>query len=278
MPTLEELRRKPHHSYSSVNTFLSCPLQYAMRYVYKLEPERVGVALPFGSAFHGALTWLAENRRKGDYSNAKELADVFSEHWKVESDEEGELLTLEDGEWDNLNELGRKMVEAFYEGWTEDVIVDVSAAFSVPVIDGDGEPVSDKPLIGEIDLIVEDPQGEITLVDWKTAARKWADGKADSHLQATCFCMAHRWLSGVISPFRFDVVTKTKQPKYEAIRTIRVEDDFHRLAELIGVMERAVASDVFFPVSGSFMCKDCSHASACREWHRGRTRTLSLAA
>jgi Holliday junction resolvase-like predicted endonuclease len=158
------------------------------------------------------------------------------------------------------------------------VIVDVSAAFSVPVIDGDGEPVSDKPLIGEIDLIVEDPQGEITLVDWKTATRKWADGKADSHLQATCFCMAHRWLSGVVSPFRFDVVTKTKRPKYEAIRTIRVEDDFHRLAELIGVMERAVASDVFFPVSGSFMCKDCSHASACREWHRGRTRTLSLAA
>ena len=75
MPTLEELRRKPHHSYSSVNTFLSCPLQYAMRYVYKLEQERVGVALPFGSAFHGALTWLAEKRRKGDYSNTKELAE-----------------------------------------------------------------------------------------------------------------------------------------------------------------------------------------------------------
>ena len=72
MPTLAELRQEPHHSYSSLSTFLTiCPMQYAFRYIYKLEPERTGISLPFGSAFHGALSWLANRRKVGDHNQGR---------------------------------------------------------------------------------------------------------------------------------------------------------------------------------------------------------------
>ena len=92
-------------------------------------------------------------------------------------------------------------------------------AFSVPIIDADGEPVSDRPLIGEIDLVVKDKDGDIVLVDWKTSAAKWPEGKVYSHMQATCFSYGWNRLTGDNPLFRFDVVTKTKKPSYETLAT-----------------------------------------------------------
>jgi len=280
MPTLTELRQSPHHSYSSLSSFLSiCPLQYAFRYIYKLEPERTGVSLPFGSAFHGALSWLANRRKAGDHAKAEELAEVFTEQWKVESKRTVGLKFKTDGEWDELNALGRKMVAAFHEGWSEEEeVVQVARAFSVPIIDADGEPVSGKPLIGEIDLIVKDKDGDTVLVDWKTSAAKWPEGKVHSHMQATCFTYGWSRLTGDNPLFRFDVVTKTKKPSYETLATTRREDDFNRLAELVRVVERAIAHDVFHPMHGGYACKDCPHSSACANWHRNQARYLPLAA
>ena len=121
MPTLSELRQSPHHSYSSLSTFLTtCPLQYAFRYIYKLEPERTGISLPFGSAFHCALSWLANRRKAGDHAKAEELAEVFSEQWKAESKRTVGLKFKSPDEWDELNALGRKMVAAFHETWDEE--------------------------------------------------------------------------------------------------------------------------------------------------------------
>jgi len=280
MPTLSALRQEPHHSYSSLSTFLTiCPLQYAFRYIYKLEPERTGVSLPFGSAFHGALSWLANRRKQGESSKPEELADVFSECWKAESKRTVGLKFKSNEEWDELNTLGRKMVAAFHEGWSEDEeVVQVARAFSVPIIDADGEPVSDKPLIGEIDLVVKDKDGDTVLVDWKTSAAKWPEGKVYSHMQATCFTYGWNRLTGDNPLFRFDVVTKAKKPSYETLVTTRREDDFNRLAELVRVVERAIAHDVFYPMHGGYACKDCPHSGACANWHRNQAHYLPLAA
>ena len=275
MATLAELRERPHHSYSSLNTFLNvCPLQYAMRYVYKMESEKTSVNLPFGSAFHGALSWLAARRKNSDYVDVEITRDIFTECWSVECDAAVNLTLAPESKWDELNELGRKMVSAFYEGWLEDNVMEVGKAFSVPIIDAEGETVSEKPLIGEIDLVVKNEKGEAVIVDWKTSATKWSDGKADSHFQATCFCYAWTHENKRIPPFRYDVVTKTKAPSYERLNTVRTMDDFYRLAELVKVVERAIANDLFFPMTGGYACKDCPHSRACANWHRNRSRTL----
>jgi len=276
MSTLAELRERPHHSYSSLNTFLNvCPLQYAMRYVYKMESEKTSVNLPFGSAFHGALSWLSARRMNGDPVDIEVVKEVFSECWRVECDAAVGLKFRSDDEWDALNEQGRKMIATFYyEGGLADEVLDVGRAFSVPIIDAEGETVSEKPLIGEIDLVVMDERGKTVIVDWKTSATRWAEGKADFHFQATCFCYAWARENKRIPSFRYAVITKTKAPSYEKLKTVRKTDDFHRLAELVKVVERAIANDLFFPMAGGYACKDCPHSRACANWHRNQSRTL----
>ena len=102
----------------------------------------------------------------------------------------------------------------------------------------------------------KDRDGDTVLVDWKTSAAKWPEGKVYSHMQATCFTYGWSRLTGNNPLFRFDVVTKTKKPSYETLATTRREDDFHRLAELVRVVERAIAHDVFYPMHGGYACKD----------------------
>ena len=59
-PTLENLRKTPHWSASSLNTFLVCSLQWAFRYVYGREPCFVPAGLVFGGVFHKAFVAVDE--------------------------------------------------------------------------------------------------------------------------------------------------------------------------------------------------------------------------
>ena len=267
---LIEMRKSPHWSFSSLNAFLNiCSLKWAFGHYYDLEPESTSVNLVFGSAFHAAASWLAERRKEGVYPGSEDLFEVFNESWTWEC-RAADNLVLSAEEMKEFNELGRKMMETLNNQWLEDDVVNVGRAFSVRL------PGSAKPLIGEIDLIVKDDSGRVTLVDWKTSARKWSDGKADKDLQATCFSHAWREMTGESAPFRYDVVTKTKTPAYVQYPTFRSEDDFQRLSKLVEMVERAVEAEVFLPAEQSFFCGSCEYKSACREWHGKSAGTLQL--
>ena len=271
---LSELRKKPHWSFSSLNGLLNiCSLQWAFKYAYKVEQESTPIPLLFGSAFHRTAEWITMCRMENEYPKADEVKDVFADAWLWQC-QNAEQVSLSNEEFETLNETGQRMIECLNREWTEANIVDVSKAFSVNI------PGASKPLIGEIDLIVRDPQDKTILVDWKTSKNRWPAGKADKDLQATCFMYAYDQITPEYKPdeslFRYDVVTKAKEPSYTQHCTLRAEDDFLRLSQLIRTVEKAVASEVFFPNEQGFYCGGCQFASACREWHRKQTRCISV--
>ena len=180
------------------------------------------------------------------------------------------VYSLTKEEFEQLNATGRRMIECLDREWTEKSILNVSKAFSVNLAG------ASKPLIGEIDLIIKDKAGEIVLVDWKTAARKWPETKKSKDLQATCFCYAMKQLTGLDHGFRYDVITKAKEPSYTQHCTSRTDDDYARLSQLVRVVETAVANEVFLPNEQGFYCGGCQYASACKEWHRKQARTISV--
>ena len=265
MATILELREGPHWSYSALNTYLNmCSLKYAFQYVYKTEQERTSASLPFGKAFHTAATTHAKNVMQGKRMTLPELHEVFAEWFKVECSASTNLV-FKDGESINsLIEQARFMLDALLARWIDwDNIVSVAHAFKVHV------PGLSKPLIGEFDLLIKDGEGH-TIVDWKTSASRWPGGKADRALQATAFCYAYLMEADhdTIPMFRFDVVTKTKNPACDNIYTQRTKDDLHRFNLLALAVERAVKKEVFLPAETSFCCGDCQFANACKEWHR----------
>jgi Holliday junction resolvase-like predicted endonuclease len=267
---LTELRKKPHWSFSSINGFVNiCSLQWAFQKIYKLESESSPIPLLFGTAFHKTAEWIATGRMKNITVKAEDAQAVFSEAWNWEC-RAADNLALSPEEWDQLNSTGKKMIDCLNREWTEKNILNVSKVFAVNL------PGASKMFIGEIDLIVKDDSGDVVLVDWKTAAKKWPEGKAEKDLQATVFSYAWKQLTGIIPKFRYDVVTKTKEPAYVQYPTIRTDDDFLRLSHLVRTVEKAVAAEAFLPNEQGFYCKGCQFASACKTWHRKKARCISV--
>ena len=125
-------------------------------------------------------------------------------------------------------------------------------------------------------------EGDIpVIVDWKTAASRRPADKAGKDFQATAFSYAYLQESNgkMIPIFRFDVVTKTKNPNVENHYTQRTEDDLQRFIRIATAIEQAVKREVFIPADTSFGCADCQFANACKEWHRkSNTRHINMAA
>ena len=264
MATLLELREQPHWSYSALNTYLMCSLKYAFQYVYKAEQERTSASLPFGRVFHIAATSHARNVMLGKRMTLPELHEVFAEWFKLEC-AACTNLTFKNGESINsLTEQARFMLDALLARWIDwDNIVSVAHAFKVNV------PGLDKPLVGEYDLLIKEGDGS-TIVDWKTSVSRWSEGKADKDFQATAFSYAYLMESDheTIPAFRFDVVTKTKNPSCENHYTQRTKDDLQRFVRIATAIEQAVKLGVFLPAETSFGCSDCQFADACKTWHR----------
>ena len=269
METVENLRETaPHWSYTSLNTYLQCPMKYALRYIEHAPVERIGACFPFGRAFHSALSARA---RSGVDFTLNEATDCFSEVFKAEVDAAGDLLTYKPDEtFDGCIGKAGEMLSVALENWQNDYAVkSVAEPFSV-TISG-----VERPLIGEFDLVVEEGGQEPCIVDWKTSSSRWPSGKADYERQATAYCYAYRAVHQHNPLFRYDVFTKAKQPQVGNWYTVRTHDEHSRVEELCRQVERCVNAGVFYRNESQMNCGDCPYRDRCRSTYSPSTKCLN---
>ncbi len=267
-------RNRPHWSYSSLNQLLNiCSLQWFFERVAKLEKPFTPLPLSFGSAFHRTLEWYNLCRKEGESPSADVTADLFSDLWSRQSQEDRHIKYPEGADSDTVDAQGRSLVAHYVENVdNEERVVSVNETFAVPVAE------SPKPLIGELDLVAE-KDGRRYIVDQKTSARRWPKDQADKSMQATCYSYAFRRLYPGHAPLVvFDVIVKNKQPVFERHTTTRSPDDERRLDTLIGQADSIVTNETYYPHEQSFACRDCPFAEPCKAWHRKAARGYSFAA
>lgn len=273
---LSDMRLRPHWSYSSLNQILNiCSLQYFFEKIEKLQRPYTPVALVFGSAYHRVMEFIAAHRMEGNLPSAKETRDLFHTAWERQQ-AEGPPMEKTDHKPEELAEQGAGLAEAYLNQIDpQERVVDFNQAFAVPV------GTSEKPLIGEIDCITADSTGEVTMIDWKTSARRWPKDQAARSMQPTVYLYgAEQNKPGAgCSKFRFDVAVKNKTPVIECNYTTRSPEDFARLERLVETAERIIAHEMFYPSEQSFACGGCAFQVPCKAWHRQRARkTVNLAA
>ena len=146
MATIDELRQKPHWSYSALNTYLNvCQLQYFYRYVEQPEIERTSVCLPFGKAFHAALTAQAWACLMGSSLTREEIVNLFAESFKIETEATPNLIYKEGENFDSMIALATRMLDAALANWSDFyTIKGVAQAFKIDVLG------LKKPLIGVV--------------------------------------------------------------------------------------------------------------------------------
>ncbi|MDF7826961.1 PD-(D/E)XK nuclease family protein [Pontiellaceae bacterium B12227] len=264
--TLQELRARPHWSFSSLNSLLNiCSLQWYFQKVAKLKPTHTSVNLVAGCVYHRTLDQVFLARKVEMPMTLEEALELYTEDWRRSSKEEPIKFGKLDA--DGIEEQGRGLIEVAWNNIDDtEKVLQVSEVFCVPLI-YDGRFLS-KPLVGEFDLVVE-KDGQPLVIDWKTSATRWAKTKADKSLQATAYSLAYWQKHGVNPSVRFDISVKNKTPVFESHVTSRNEDDWKLLGMLAAKAETIVEKELFYPSRDSFACSDCGFKGACEEYCRG---------
>lgn len=276
MSTLSEYRDREHWSYSSINQFLIiCSLQWAFERLYKLPRAFTPVTLTFGSVFHRVMEWAGMVRKEGRIPAKKDATELFTDLWARQLQEDKDIRFDEDATPESCAQQGRDLVACAVDFLDpEERVVAVNEAFAVPLRDVHG--TLEKPLVGEVDLIVE--KDERLVVDYKTSGRRWPKDQAEKSLQPTVYLYAETELHGLDSGFRFDVLVKNKTPVFESHTTRRTLDQFDRMVTLVRRIESMVQAEHFLPNETSFYCAGCPFQAPCKAWHRAQARTVSVAA
>jgi putative RecB family exonuclease len=270
---LEELQNELHISSSQLFVYLNCSLKYQFMYVEARKPERISVALPFGSAIHSAIEMYYRSvKNSGNPEPLEAIIGRFEDCLSLDLDHSDipVIYKKEAPDKDSVIKMGKAILKAFYESvdLANTEIVGVELPLSATLYTDEGQS-TDFKLIGVIDLLLMDENHELIVVDNKTAAKPMAQSTADDDNQMTAYSylLASNKFVFPTAPVkcRFDLLRKLKKPKVEHVYTSRTAADRKRFAKVSNAVLAGISGKIFMPAR-SWMCGDCAHSKACQAW------------
>ncbi len=266
---LAKLRDQPHLSFSSIQEYLDCSLMFKFRRIDKLAPEFISDAQVFGTVVHVVLAEFYEELKTiGKKMTAKRLQEIFESHWQRLAKGRADIQYKEGKTYDTLLLLGKELISVFHQKLPEDEgsILAIEEPFILWL---DGLSI---PIIGIWDLVLEDDSGILTICDTKTSSKAYSNSEVDHNFQLTIYDMAARanGFSDREILLRFDVLVKTKLPKFEQYYTTRNEMDGKRAVKKILAVYEGIQKSVFIPNDESWKCAaGCPYKKACENWFAG---------
>src|SRR5881397_2977090 len=138
--------------------------------------------------------------------------------------------------------------------------------FAVPLSDPNTGENLDMSLVGVVDLIESDDEGNLIIAELKTSSKRYADSQGENQLDGLIYAYAIDKLgfrtTGVETLIRYDVLVKTKSPAFQQIYFNKTPQDYGRLARWIQEVLQAIDRESFFPNFG-WACQNCQFRSRC---------------
>ncbi|QDU96530.1 RecB family exonuclease [Lignipirellula cremea] len=250
-----------------LNTWLSCPLKFKLRYVEGIK-EPTSSSLFLGKRVHDGLEFFYRHRQDGDHLSATDVAQHISESWD-------EAVAAEDMQFPSFDDeavLKRQtigLVEAYLDtrDANEGIPVAVERPLECPLVDPETGEDLGMALFGFVDLVLESQAG-LTIVDFKTAARSSAPLEISHEVQLSCYAYAFRHVFGATEQeLQIRSLIKTKTPKVETHRyPARGDAHFRRLFAVIRAYLDDLQSNRFVYRPG-WTCSMCDYREThCRQW------------
>jgi hypothetical protein len=243
--------------------YCRCPAQWEFRYVKGLVIPP-GIALLQGTGIHrGAETNFRQKIESHKDLPVKEIVDAAVAGFDAET-AGGYSLTEEETSIGAAKVLGEakdklaQMAEVHAEEQAPDYQPTAVEHRQTIVF-----PSASRDLVTVTDL--RDDQRRVT--DFKTAARKKPEASIHGDLQLTIYAAAYQLDTGAPpSEVRQDVITKTKSPQRQLLRSQRGPADFRTLVNRVNAVLAAIQTGIFPPCPpGSWQCspKWCGYFSQC---------------
>lgn len=250
-----------------LNTWLTCPLKYKLRYLDGLtEPSSPSLFL--GKHVHLGLEYFYRRLQNDEPVTKADVARHMIESWDEAVFSEGLSFNTCDEE-QSLKQQSIRLVETYLDQHApaEGRPIAVESRLKCRLIDPLSGVDLGISLLGFVDLILETPAGFV-IVDFKTAARSSAPLDITHEIQLSCYAYAFRKIFGIKEhELQIRSLVKTKSPKVQTHRyPPRNAAHFRRLFAVIRAYLDAVRR-LQFVFRPSWTCSMCSfREEQCRLW------------
>lgn len=242
-------------SYSALDTYKTCPLQYKYRAIDKIRGKKTKEQV-FGAVVHRALHFMA--KRNPLFPTLDEVLNFYTQAWNQAQ----EQLGIPEKEKEFYLEHGRTLLKKFYTKnppWNFDIL-DLESRFEVLI--------DEHTLAGIIDRI-DKPTGETyEIIDYKTGRRMPAQDAVDKDLQLSIYNL------GLLKKWPFIKPEQVKLSLYylehgEKISSKRAPEALEETKKEIlntihEIQEREKKAD--FPPTPGPWCQWCPYRPICPMW------------
>lgn len=235
-------------SYSQIDTFTTCPLQYRLRYILKI-PVQPNAAGSFGSSMHLALQKFYERSGQGENLTKDDLISLLDKVWLPVGYGSKEYE-------EKMKQRGYVMLSAYFE----------------KIFDPRAKPLSLEQVFkikisptlkigGKIDRIDQLDGNKIEIIDYKTGKRP-PDKEIAENLQMTVYALAatdegiyHKKPDEVVLSFYF-------LEKQEKVTSARTSEQLASAKKLLIDTAEKIATSSFEPKVGRW-CEFCDFKLVC---------------
>ncbi|MFZ5365764.1 MAG: ATP-dependent helicase [Patescibacteria group bacterium] len=236
-------------SFSQIDTFDTCPLQYRYKFIQRI-PVPPSAAASFGDSIHKTLRDFYQGVKKGERLTKKDLLKTLETNWSSQ----GYASRAHE---EKMKKTGERMLSDFYEKFDSKIVPrDLEQPFIIKVS-------PDLKIGGKIDRI-DEKEGKLEIIDYKTG--KILDQKdIDKSLQMMVYALAatDEGLYGkkpeeVILTFYFLENLEKKSTK-------RTAEQLEQAKKELVEKAKGIEKSKFEPIPGPW-CDFCDFKLICEAW------------
>jgi CRISPR/Cas system-associated exonuclease Cas4 (RecB family) len=249
---------KDHLSWTQINMFQRCPLQFFWRYVEGRKNPPPG-AIILGTSAHIALeTDLKQKIDSKENIPTEQVKEIMADAW--ESTVEKAIDNFGEVDWEDekpgeLKDLGISALAHYHKE---------RAVLIQPEADGVEKKFTqsfkNSPLTieGSIDCLTD-----LSLIDWKNTKRKKNMDGEPAPGQLVLYS-----ISNPKKELRVDSIVRTKKPDYQIDRWLVDDDAQKHLLKTINNISLAIRTGIFYPTRDmlGINCRMCGYADLCKKW------------
>lgn len=252
----EEIKRAPIDflSYSQINTFEICPLQYKYKYILRI-PVPQSAAVSFGNAMHQTLRDFYKALKEGAKLKLDNLHEILENHWSSEGFENKMHEQ-------KRKEEGKAALSKYYKNYHDEKKLPIFLEYPFKI------KLENLTIGGYIDRIDKLSDNKVEIIDYKTG-KVYGENQMKNDLQLTIYALAisqpailNKSLDQQrLSFYFFETGEKktTQRGKKEVTNAKK---------EIVGTAEKINQSN--FEPTPSLMCEYCEYKLLCPAY-RGKT-------
>jgi len=259
----------PTYSHSQLSTYETCPHQYKLAYIDKIEVETEGIEAFMGSRVHDALEKVYRDLKVTRLNPLEEVLSFYHQSWEKNWNPMVRIIR-KDYSAEDYRRLGEKCVTDYYRRYSpfdHGKTLGLEEYIAFPL-----EKEKEYWIRGYIDRVTLVDDSILEIHDYKTSSRLPSQDDVDSDRQLAFYQMgiAERWQDVQEVRLIWHYLAFDKE-----IRSSRTVDELDQLRQTTLELIRRIETDrQFFPREGP-LCAWCDYQGFCpRKKHLLATANL----